>query len=219
MLTFLALLLAAYLIGAIPFAYLIARAWAGIDIREHGSGNVGATNVLRTVGPKAGFLCLALDFLKGLVPTLLARHLLTEPIIGTEHMTLHGEWFLVGGMAIIGHCFPVYLMTVGGKGIATSLGVMGVLMPLPTLICFALGLAIIFTTGYVALASVLCSLLVPPLAWVWGYDALYITVAILLAVVIVIRHQSNLRRLWAGTEPKVWDRHRAKMRDEGVSAP
>jgi glycerol-3-phosphate acyltransferase PlsY len=215
-LTFLALLVASYLIGAIPFAFIIAKRWAGIDIREHGSGNVGATNVLRVVGVKAGLVCLAFDFLKGFVPAVLAIRLLREPAFGPHEITLQAEWFLVGAMAIVGHCFPVYLMSVGGKGIATSLGVFTVLMPVPTLICFVVGLALIFSTGYVALASVLCSILIPILAWVRHYPPLYLWVGAAVAVMIALRHQSNIRRLLKGTEPKVWEKAKAKMRDEGV---
>ncbi len=216
-LRFFLITLGSYLTGAIPFAYLIAKQAAGIDIRRHGSGNVGATNVLRVVGKRAGALCFVCDFLKGLVPVLLAQRLLTGPVEAAG-VVLSAEkmWLIAGAAAIIGHCFPVYLMTVGGKGIATSLGVFGALMPLPTLALFVIGVSMIWATGYVALASVVCSGLLPLLAWLRGYYASYIGVTAALAVIIAVRHQSNLRRLLAGQEPRVWDRERIPDRDHGV---
>ncbi len=125
---------------------------------------------------------------------------------------------LVGVMAIVGHCFPVYLMAVGGKGIATSLGVFTALMPLVTPGCFGVGVAILLTTGYMAVASCIGVTLLPILAWLLGEPPLHIWITALLAVVLDLRHMGNARRLFAGREPKIWDKAKVQeQRDEGVA--
>lgn len=213
---FLCLIGIAYLFGAIPFALIIAKMLRGIDIREHGSGNVGATNVSRVIGYKAGFLCLAFDFLKGYLPTLAAWYLIREPLDLGIMCSPAMQILLVGITTVIGHCFPIYLMGIGGKGVATSLGVFTALMPFPILICVAVGLTYIWLYGYVAIASCMCATALPFLAFMFNYSPEYIVVTALLAVVIDLRHLGNIRRFLRGVEPKIWEKKTAPAVDEGV---
>lgn len=206
----------AYLLGSIPFGLLIGLA-RGVDIRESGSGNVGATNAGRVLGKGWGLLCFLLDVLKGLVPTLgyglwagLAG-ITTEP---GESRTLEAlAWMAVAAAAVFGHVFPIWLKFKGGKGVATGLGVLLGFWPVLTLPGVAAGLlwvALVKLNGYVSLASVAASAALPVLAIIsglcWQRDsgeiAVYAGVCAVLAVLIAVRHRGNLRRLREGTEPK-----------------
>ena len=213
---FISLVIFAYLLGAIPFALIIGRITRGIDIRQHGSGNVGATNALRVIGVKAGLLCFFLDFTKGLVPTLAAVMMFREPLEIGPTVSVPLQHLLVGIAAVVGHCFPVYLLSLGGKGVATSIGVFMALMPLPVLICIVSGLAFIYLTGYVAIASCLFTSLLPFLGWLFGYSPEYIVVTAVLALVIDLRHIGNIKRFFRGVEPRIWDKAKAPAVDHGV---
>lgn len=216
MLKFLGLLAFAYLFGAIPFALIIARVTKGIDIRKVGSGNVGATNVMRSCGIKPGLLCFVCDFTKGFVPVIIAVSTITQPLDMGVELSVALQLLLICVASVIGHCFPVYLMTLGGKGIATSLGVFAGLMPWPTAICFVVGVTIIGTTGYVALASCLGATALPILAWLFHYNIEFIVTTAILAVVIDMRHLGNIKRLLKGVEPKVWDKAKIPDVDHGI---
>lgn len=192
-------LAAGYLLGSVPFAVLIARRH-GVDILKVGSGNPGATNVRRTVGKGPGNLCFALDAAKGLVAA--GWPLLAFSGGPGEAAALAG---LVG--ALLGHSFSVFLRFRGGKGVATTLGGLLALMPLVLLVGVGVWLAVFFTTRYVSLASILLGLSLPLTAWLMG-DALplpFLLLAVFLAVVIILRHLSNLRCLLAGTEYR-WEK-------------
>src|SRR5262245_30768967 len=148
MLVALLALVASYLIGAIPFGHLIARA-KGVDIFHAGSGNIGATNVGRVLGRRFGLLVFALDFLKGAVPVALMRWLFPDQL---------GAAVAAGLAAFLGHMFPVYLRFRGGKGVATGTGVVAVLLPGPTLVAALVWFTVLAATRYVSLASVLAAL-------------------------------------------------------------
>lgn len=201
------LTIAAYLIGAIPCGLLIGRAH-GVDVREHGSRNIGATNVGRVVGGKWGKLCLVLDILKGLLPVLAARFAILPAAPAASDLA---RWLLVAVAAVLGHVFPVYLRFRGGKGVATTIGVALGIFPYYTVAMGAalLGYALIrFTTGLVSLGSLTIAVVFPlsfyayvrvqglSLAEFWPLQV----VAILLGLLIIVRHQSNLRRLLRGEE-------------------
>src|SRR2546426_632231 len=143
---------AAYVVGGIPFGYLIARA-RGIDIFQHGSGNIGATNVGRVLGRRFGILVFVLDFLKGALPTLAATLLdrTAQPDLPADTLPV-----TAGLAAFLGHLFPIYLHFRGGKGVATGAGVVAVLLPLPTVAALATWLVVVVCTRYVSLAS-LCA--------------------------------------------------------------
>ena len=214
MLTWLLFLLGAYLLGSVSFALILGRL-NGIDIREHGSGNVGATNLGRALGKKWGLICFFLDLGKGLVPVLAygftAGLITTEDAIGTVPML---QWLAVGVAAVIGHVLPVFLGFKGGKGVATSAGALLGFWPVlsvPVLAAGVVWFVVTKTTAYVGLASVIAAAVLPlfvlGFALAMGYEVGEIgvcgSVTALLAAVVILRHKSNLKRLREGTEDKV----------------
>ena len=199
------LVLAAYLVGAIPFGYLVAR-WHGIDILRQGSGNIGATNVGRVLGRKFGILVFLLDFAKGALPVTAARLLSSPPDWPPDTLPV-----AAGVAAFLGHLFPVYLRFRGGKGVATGAGVALMLLPLPMLAALGLWLVLVLAFRYVSLASVsaavlLCGLRLALTPAPWSRSNLVITLfCVLAAVLVVVRHRANLQRLWLGTENRLKD--------------
>jgi glycerol-3-phosphate acyltransferase PlsY len=187
------LLIASYLIGAIPFGLLVGR-WAGVDVRGGGSGNIGATNVGRLLGKKYGTLTLILDVLKGFVPISLAA--IVVPAGDTHEFILLG----CGIMAVVGHMFPVYLMFCGGKGVATALGVFLFLSPAAVVISVVVFTGAVALSGYVSAGSLLASGLFPLWLMVVGKSWATVAAALLIAALIWIKHRANIGRLLNGTE-------------------
>jgi glycerol-3-phosphate acyltransferase PlsY len=184
---------AAYLLGGIPIGLLVGRAKGIDDIRKYGSGNIGATNVLRVIGVKAGLTVWALDCVKGALPVLIARHALG----------LEGWWLgLVALAAVLGHCFSPYLRFTGGKGVATGLGTMLSLYWLSGVCGLALFILIVWRSRYISLGSVVAALSVPVFMALYGMPAGYIVGSALTALLIVFQHRGNIQRLRAGTERK-----------------
>lgn len=184
-----AVVLAGYLIGSIPFALLLARRW-GADLRLVGSGNMGAANVMRASGVKAGVLVALLDIGKGAASVWLARQ-----------MSDGAEVPAVAGLAaILGHVYPVWLRFRGGKGVATACGVFSILAPLAVPPALAIFAVVVWLTQYISLASVAASLALPPIAYVLGSPPPVVLAASIAAAMIVFRHRSNVARVWAGTE-------------------
>ena len=204
-------IIAAYLLGSVPFGVIIARAH-GKNLRSIGSGNIGATNVSRALGRRWAYLCFLLDLLKGLVPMLVAGILIemANPTPG-----LLSLWLAVGCAAILGHIFPAYLKFKGGKGVATSLGVALGLWPYYTIcaaLAFAIWAAVVLLWRYISLASIAASIAFPValiLAIVltpdWNFANLWplLAAAIAIPVMVIVRHRENIKRLIAGTESKV----------------
>jgi acyl phosphate:glycerol-3-phosphate acyltransferase len=194
------LILAGYLIGAIPFGYLVARA-RGVDIRRQGSCNIGATNVGRVLGRKWGIVVFLLDFCKGALPVLAARLLPLELEWPPDTLAVS-----TGVAAFVGHVYPVYLGFQGGKGVATAAGVVAVLLPLALLGALLVWLAVVLATRYVSLASVAAAVFLAGqrLAFTpqpWNQEHLVVSLfCILAATLVVLRHHANLRRLWHGNE-------------------
>jgi glycerol-3-phosphate acyltransferase PlsY len=181
---------AAYLIGSIPFALLLARRWGAEDLRRIGSGNLGAANVLRASGLTAGVLVAALDIAKGAVSVVLAQRL------GGA-----GPGPAAAGVAaIVGHIYPVWLGFRGGKGVATACGVFTVLTPLAVPPALAIFLASVWVTKYISVGSVLASVVLPPVAYATGSPGSVVAAAVAVSALIVFRHRSNLARLREGTE-------------------
>jgi acyl-phosphate glycerol 3-phosphate acyltransferase len=208
--------LAAYLVGAVPFGYLVARA-KGIDIMRHGSGNIGATNVGRVLGRRWGILVFVLDFAKGAVPVAVARFALPQP----EEAPPDTLPVLAGVAAFVGHLFPVYLGFKGGKGVATGAGVVAVLVPWLTLAVFAAWAVVLLTTHYMSLASMTAAVLLIGLRLAvipepFGESRWVVTTFCLVGGVLVIaKHHGNIRRLLAGTEGRLFT---PRTRDEGQGA-
>jgi len=184
----------AYLAGSIPFGFLLVRIFRGTDIRQTGSGNIGATNVSRT-SPKLGILTLLLDTAKGLAPVVIARAL------HTDHAILFGA--LAGLSAVLGHMFPIWLAFRGGKGVATGLGAFICVAPKSLLVMVGIFIAIVAAFRFISLGSILASLALPLLAWkldhLAGTPWLLTSIA---ALLIVIKHRKNIRRLLSGTESR-----------------
>lgn len=187
-------LLLSYGLGAIPFGVLVGRL-KGVDVRAVGSGNSGATNVWRTLGPAAGITVFALDVAKGLAAPYIARGL-----VGPQEYS----WIAAcAALAILGHTFSVFLKFSGGKGIATGLGAALGLMPVPALIAFATWGVALLLSRMISVASVLACLALPVIAWLLGVPSAFVVVIAIIASIAIAKHFPNLQRVVAGTEPKV----------------
>lgn len=186
-------LLVSYLLGSIPNGLIFGRLIWHKDLRRYGSGNLGATNAWRVIGKPAGLLIFALDFLKGALSVLLA-----QVLIGTPAAMIWAGFF-----AILGHSCSVFLRFKGGKGVATGLGVISFLMPSVTAIVFLVWLAIVLTTRYVSLGSIVAAVLVPILAFIFGCVTEFVLLGVMAAAFIIIRHRENIRRLQLGIENKI----------------
>jgi glycerol-3-phosphate acyltransferase PlsY len=189
-------LVASYLIGAIPVGFLVARAAGGFDIRGKGSGNIGATNVLRTLGPVPAVLTLLGDVVKGYLAVRVAEVLGPEPAWGAAGALL----------AVVGNCWPVFLRFRGGKGMATALGAFLALVPKAVLPSAVLFIAIVAISRYVSLACIAAVLVLPVGAFVLGYPRASTGAAALAALVILWRHRENIRRLADGKENRLGGR-------------
>src|SRR3954466_4567743 len=187
-----AVVVAAYCIGSIPFALILARRW-GSDLRAVGSGNLGAANVMRASGVTAGVLVALLDVGKGAASVWLAAR------AGDGA----GLPAVAGLAAVIGHIYPIWLRFRGGKGVATACGVFSVLTPLAVPPALAIFAAVVWVTKYVSLGSVVATMALPPIAYALGSPAPVVAAAAAAAAIIVFRHRSNVFRLWTGTERRV----------------
>ena len=194
-LTFILFIAASYLIGSIPFG-LLASKLKGTDIREHGSGNIGATNVLRTLGKPIGIAVLILDVLKGFAPVKGAFHLIHLPLF--EAHPLLGMGCAIA--AIYGHNFPVWLKFKGGKGIATSAGALLALLPVPLGIALGTWIIVFLLSRYVSLASIIASISIPVSVALLSPSAPILIFTIALAALAIWRHHANIKRLLVGTE-------------------
>jgi glycerol-3-phosphate acyltransferase PlsY len=184
-------LLASYLIGAIPTGVLLTRLAGVGDVRQAGSGNIGATNVYRVAGRRLGILTLVGDALKGVAPVLFAI------------AVLHFPDFRVGLMALaafLGHCFPVYLGFKGGKGVATALGIYLVLSPLAVLVAFLIFALILWKWRFVSLASICAAAAIPFLVFLFQQSPALFGVSLAISALVILRHQTNIQRLINGTE-------------------
>ncbi len=198
---FLAIILA-YFLGAIPTAYIFGKVLKGIDIREFGSGNVGATNVFRIVGKVPGIIVLLLDFLKGFVAVKYIPVLFNE--IFSVDLTLNGSvLLLLAAAAITGHIWTVFLKFKGGKGVATTAGVMVALSPWVFLAGLAVWVVIFSVWKYVSLASIIASVALPVFALISGADVGFVIFCSILCLVGVYKHRANIRRLIQGVENKI----------------
>jgi glycerol-3-phosphate acyltransferase PlsY len=197
-------LIAAYLLGSIPFGYLIVRAKQGTDVRESGSGGTGATNVSRRAGKLAGVITLLLDAAKGALAVLITRWFLADDF-GIN-------WWVAAAaiIAVFGHCFPVWLGFRGGKGVATGVGVFLSLYPLAVACAAVIFILVVVLTRYVSLGSILATAAFPLFVWLLGVFfrpvadiAPVITAALIAGALIILMHHANIGRLLKGTESKV----------------
>ncbi len=210
MIWFAVLIVVSYLVGSVPFGVILAGA-QGVDIRSVGSGNIGATNVARAIGKRWAYLCFFLDCLKGLVPMLVAGMLIGE--ISVVRLSV---WLGVGCAAVLGHVFPIFLKFKGGKGVATSMGVVLGLYPyltIPGAVSFGVWLTALLIWRYVSLASILATAAFPLtltgailLHEKWCFSELWplMVVAVAIPALVVVRHAENIKRLLEGSEEKAF---------------
>ncbi|QUB97854.1 glycerol-3-phosphate 1-O-acyltransferase PlsY [Leptotrichia sp. oral taxon 221] len=186
------LMIVAYILGSIPNALWIGKVFKGIDVREHGSKNTGSTNAARVLGAKLGILTLILDISKGAIPTLIATMLLESSI----------SVILVGICAILGHSFSIFMKFKGGKAVATTVGVFIVLVPGAILLAAVIFFLVFGITRYVSLSSMIGAISLP--IWIiLFYKNIPLTIfGIIIAILIIVRHKSNIQRLLNGTESK-----------------
>jgi acyl phosphate:glycerol-3-phosphate acyltransferase len=182
---------AAYLIGSIPTGLLLGKAY-GIDVRKEGSGNIGATNLYRTVGRKVGIITLIGDCLKGMLPVVLVKFSTLPPEFAA--------W--VGLAAFCGHVFSVFLKFKGGKGVATALGVFLALAPLAVAIAMALFAGLMFLWRYVSLGSISAAAAMPLAVFFLGGSRTVTTITFIISLIIIVRHHENIGRLLSGNESK-----------------
>lgn len=190
--TFIILVILSYFIGAIPFSYIASAGIGGVDIRKKGSGNVGATNVLRTLGLKVALLSFAGDVLKGVAAAWLGLH------FGGESLAA-----VCAAVAVVGHCWPVFLNFSGGKGVATAAGIIVFLMPKIVAILVAVFIIIVVFSRYVSLGSITVAALFPILAIILGEPLPYIILAFFMGAIVIYGHRENIVRLKNGNESKL----------------
>jgi glycerol-3-phosphate acyltransferase PlsY len=199
-----------YLLGSIPFGYVLVHLFRGEDVRQSGSGNIGATNVSRK-SPALGVLTLLLDALKGTCAVLLADRVFMRAWPGNIDVSLFPLLSVVALCAILGHMFPVWLRFRGGKGVATSVGAFALLVPRATLGAFAIFMVVALASRYVSLASIIAAASLPILAWFslrhQNDQELFMVLPIAIAsALVIVKHRENIRRLLAGTENRFGSR-------------
>lgn len=188
----------AFLFGSIPWGYFIGKA-KGIDLRKTGSGNIGATNVLRIIGKKEALATLLLDISKGFIPVLLVQLLYTYE----KNLILMGT---VGILAIIGHCFTPFLRFKGGKGVATSIGVILAYTPLVGIITLVIWIMIFKFSRISSLSALVSFGLLPLNVYILNYPKEILIFSFLISAIIYLKHITNIKRLLTGTEPKIGDK-------------
>ena len=208
-----------YLVGSFPTGFIAGR-FKGLDLRRIGSGNIGATNAIRNLGVIVGILVLFVDVMKGLIPCVFFPALIImlfpkEYIPQSEYLSL-----TVGVAAIFGHNFSCWLKFQGGKGVATTAGVVGGLAPIPLVICFCSWLLILLVSRYVSLASVAAAIALPLATAIWPNDStnrfgFLFWVFLILGVMVVWKHGTNIQRLMNGTEHRIFDKKcRSNMKEK-----
>ena len=191
--TELLLLIIAYLLGSIPTGVLLAKIYGGKDLSKEGSGNIGATNVGRVVGKKAGIITLVGDCLKGIIPLVI-----------TMAVTGRIPWLIsaVALTAFLGHLYPVFNKFKGGKGVATALGVFLVVSPLATFLAVITFALILYIWRYVSLGSIIAAGIMPALMGIFASSKIYIVLAVIVSGLVIYRHRENIKRLLEGNENK-----------------
>lgn len=196
------LIVVAYLLGSIPTALIISRKYFGIDIRDYGSGNMGATNTFRVLGSKYGTLVMVCDILKGMAAVLLYNflpHYLNNELDRTNFM------IGLGLAAVIGHIFPLFANFKGGKGVATLFGMILAVQPVVAISCVGVFLLVLYLTRYVSLSSILAALMLPvSVLWIWNeHEFMYRLFALLVAFMVIFTHQKNISRILKGVESRI----------------
>ncbi len=214
----LGLIILAYLIGSIPTALIISKKYFGIDIRDYGSGNMGATNTFRVLGKRYGTIVMICDILKGMAAVSLFYFL---PFYLNNELARTNFMIGLGLASVIGHVFPIFAGFKGGKGVATLFGMLLVVQPIVAICCVVVFLLALFLTRYVSLSSVLGAIMLPiSVLWIWNEEEfLYRLFALIIAVMVVLTHQKNIGRILRGVETRVpilkyRDRRKSRRRND-----
>jgi glycerol-3-phosphate acyltransferase PlsY len=196
------LITVAYLLGSIPTALIVSKRFFGIDIRDYGSGNMGATNTFRVLGSRYGTIVMIFDMLKGIAAVMLYNFL---PYY--FHNELERTNFMIGlGLAaVVGHIFPIFAGFRGGKGVATLFGMLLAVQPVVAVSCVGVFLLVLYLTRYVSLSSILAALALPIcVLWIWNeHEVMYRVFALLVAALVVFTHQKNIGRILRGVESRI----------------
>lgn len=189
---------AGYLLGSVNTSLVLGKLFYKKDVRQYGSGNAGATNTLRTLGKTAAIMVVVGDFLKGILACLIGKWLAGETSDG-----VYGGMYVAGIMAVIGHNWPLYFGFKGGKGVMTAFAAVLMFSPLAALICLLSFVLVVAITRYVSLGSIIGGAAFPLVAWILGEQLFLILTGVLLALLIIFRHSSNISRLLDGNEKKL----------------
>lgn len=212
------LIVIAYFIGSIPTALIISKRFFGVDIRDYGSGNMGATNTFRVLGSRYGTMVMIFDMLKGLLAVELYNFL---PYY--FHNELERTNFMIGlGLAaVVGHIFPIFAGFRGGKGVATLFGMLLAVQPIIAISCTGVFVLVLYLTRYVSLSSILAALSLPiSVLWIWNeHEVMYRVFALLVAALVILMHQKNIGRILRGVESRIpilkhRDRRKSRRRGE-----
>lgn len=197
-------IICAYLIGSVPTALIISKKFFGIDIREYGSGNMGATNTFRILGSKYGTIVMVCDILKGIAAVALYNFI---PHYVNNGHGLDRTNFMIGlGLsAVLGHVYPIWANFKGGKGVATLCGMILAIQPVIAMSCIVVFLSVLYLTRFVSLSSILAAVMLPiSVLWIWNeHEFLYRLFALLVAIMVLITHQKNIGRLLRGAESRI----------------
>jgi glycerol-3-phosphate acyltransferase PlsY len=198
----LVLILIAYLIGSIPTALLVSKRFFGIDIRDYGSGNMGATNTFRVLGTRYGTMVMVIDILKGMAAVMLYNFL---PFYLNHELDRTNLMLGLGLAAVAGHIFPVFAGFKGGKGVATLLGMVLAIQPVIAVSCIGIFALVLYLTRYVSLSSILAAIALPIcVLWIWNEnEVLYRVFALIVAILVIATHQKNIGRILRGVESRI----------------
>jgi acyl phosphate:glycerol-3-phosphate acyltransferase len=212
------LIIIAYLIGSIPTALIISKRFFGIDIRDYGSGNMGATNTFRVLGSRYGTMVMAFDILKGIAAVALFTFI---PYYMSNELERTNFMIGLGLAAVAGHIFPIFAGFRGGKGVATLFGMLLAVQPVIAISCTGVFLLVLFLTRYVSLSSILAALALPIcVLWIWNeHEVMYRVFALLVAGLVVFTHQKNIGRILRGVESRIpilkhRDRRKSRRRND-----
>ncbi len=212
------LIIIAYLIGSIPTALIVSKRFFGIDIRDYGSGNMGATNTFRVLGSRYGTMVMIFDILKGVAAVVLYNFI---PYYLHNELERTNLMIGLGLAAVAGHIFPVFAGFRGGKGVATLFGMLLAMQPVIAVSCTGVFLLVLFLTRYVSLSSILAALALPIcVLWIWNeHEVMYRVFAILVAALVVFTHQKNIGRILRGVESRIpilkhRDRRKSRRRND-----
>ena len=196
------LIITSYLIGSIPTAFLVRKRFFGIDIRDYGSGNMGATNTFRVLGSGYGTIVMVIDIVKGMAAVMLYNFL---PFYLQHELERTNLMLGLGTAAVIGHIFPIFAQFRGGKGVATLLGMILAIQPVIGCSCIGIFLLVLYFTRYVSLSSILAAIFLPiSVLWIWNEnEILYRGFALIVAILVIATHQKNIGRILRGVESRI----------------